>query len=138
MIFLSRYIAAQEERMALEDDEFKVPGALRFGSFRAGQGGDFATADEMIAAVDREMQAPDEFYALEAGQNREFKREGDHVVFKTAFPDGSQNDTARAFIRQARTAVARRDYRAALECPRRRLQQNGRHSCRSSGSRCSC
>jgi pimeloyl-ACP methyl ester carboxylesterase len=56
MMGFGQFIATQEERLALEDEPFKDAGPLRFGSFRFEQQGDFATVNEMIAAVDEEMR----------------------------------------------------------------------------------
>jgi hypothetical protein len=97
MKFVNWLIQRKEEQLASEDDPFKDAGPFRLGSYRTELEQDFSDVGQMVSAVSAEMVNPDAFYG-EFDHDGTFILSHDKLTYKTAFPDGTANDTVQVDI----------------------------------------
>ena len=89
--WLDRFFFDREEHLASLDDLFRDCGPFRLGLFEDGSDGNFATISDMAAALQIVQRSPEDFFS-KIQKHGSFKVEGDFLVFKSAYSDGTAND----------------------------------------------
>ncbi len=98
MGLIERFVDQQEEKLARLDEALKDSGRFRLGAFEGPETDQFGTVEEMIAAVDKKLQSPLDFFGAESDL-RSFRLRENVLEFESVGTAGTVSNTGRVTLR---------------------------------------